>query len=271
MKKVIKTTLLSIIAILISSCSRVTTSNDIPLAYMGYSADYIYAEAHTQMQDEDYYDAIQSYKSLNAQYPFTPEAEKGTVELIYVYYDNSEAEMALALANQFIKTYPYSDHKGYVYYMIGVVGFEDGRGILQTYTPYDMSHHDYTGYLDAYKNFERAIKLNPKGAFVKDAKRRMVYINNIIAKYYLNISVFNFKRGAYNGAIDRAQEVVKKYPNSASVEEALVIMAQSYEKLGLTIQHDDTIRVLEENFPDSEYVYRVNNGYPWYSKIFDWL
>ncbi len=38
-------------------------------------------------------------------------------------------QMSLALAQQFIKMYPYSKLKGYVYYMIGVVGFDDGRGL----------------------------------------------------------------------------------------------------------------------------------------------
>ncbi|GAB4225873.1 MAG: outer membrane protein assembly factor BamD [Francisella sp.] len=260
--------------LILNSCSTKKDS-ELPQVYTGYNANYIYAKAHEQMQNEQYFDAIRSYKSLLAQYPFTPLAEKGMVDLIYVYYKDDESAMALALAQQFIKSYPYSKYKGYVYYIMGVIAFENGRGILQTYAPYDMSYHDPSGYKEAYSNFQKAIKLDPNGSFVPDAKRRMVYINNIIAKYYINIAHFYFKRGAYNATIDRAAQVIKNYPQSTSTEDALILTIKSYNELGLKEQAQANIQVLKKNYPNSSFLKKLSpdgtEKLSWYQKLFSWL
>ncbi|MDE4953164.1 outer membrane protein assembly factor BamD, partial [Francisella tularensis subsp. holarctica] len=80
-----------------------------------------------------------------------------------------------------------------------------------------------TGYQDAYTNFEKAIQLDPIGSFVPDAKRIMLFINNIIARHYDDIAHFYVKRGAYNAAIDIASQVIRNYPQSTSTEDALVL------------------------------------------------
>ncbi len=258
--------------VVLSGCNAKKDS-ELPQVYMGYTADYIYAQAHDQMQDKDYYDAIRSYKSLAAQYPFTKQSEQGMVDLIYVYYQNDQATLSLALAEQFIKMYPYSKNKGYIYYMIGIIGFENGRGLLQKYGPYEMAHHDPTGYTDAYGNFEKAIALDPDGPFVPDAKRRMVYINDTVAKYYFNIANFYYKRGAYNSAISRAGEIIKKYPKSSSAEGALVLSIKSYEKLGLKKQMNTNLDVLKENYPDNKYLNNIEDGDEdsFWNTYFGWL
>lgn len=258
----------------LSSCGPKKDS-ELPQVYTGYTANFIYAKAHEQMQNEKYFDAIRSYKSLVSQYPFTPLAEKGMVDLVYVYYMDNESTMALALSKQFIKMFPNSHYKGYIYYMIGAVGFEDGRGLLQTYAPYDMNFHDPTGYKDAYINFEKALQLDPKGSFVTDAKRRMVYINNIVAEHYNDVAHFYFKRGAYNAAIDRASQVVRNYPQSTSAEDALVLTIRAYNQLKLFDQAKANIRVLKKNYPKSSFLKNLRpdgtEEPSWYHTWFAWL
>ncbi|AEE26636.1 outer membrane protein assembly factor BamD [Francisella hispaniensis] len=274
MKRFLYLIVITFMLLLLSSCGPKKDS-ELPQVYTGYTASFIYAKAHEQMRNEKYFDAIRSYKSLVAQYPFTPLAEKGMVDLIYVYYMDDESTMALALGQQFIKMYPYSIYKGYVYYMIGVVGFEDGRGMLQTYAPYDMNYHDPTGYQDAYTNFERAIQLDPNGSFVPDAKRRMVFINNTIARHYDDIAHFYFKRGAYNAAIDRASQVIRNYPQSTSTEDALVLTIRAYNKLGLYDQAKANIRVLKKNYPKNKFIKNLRpDGTEepnWFERWFGWL
>ncbi|AHB98639.1 outer membrane protein assembly factor BamD [Francisella orientalis] len=274
MKRFLYLIITALVVMMLASCGPKKDS-ELPQVYTSYTASFIYAKAHEQMQNEKYFDAIRSYKSLVAQYPFTPLAEKGMVDLIYVYYMDDESTMALALGQQFIKMYPYSSYKGYVYYMIGVVGFEDGRGMLQTYAPYDMNYHDPTGYQEAYVNFEKAIKLDPNDSFVPDAKRRMIYINNIIAEHYYDIAKFYYKRGAYNAALDRASQIIRNYPQSTATQDALVLTIRAYNKLGLYDQAKDNIIVLKKNYPKNKF---VNNLRPdgtenptWFDRWFGWL
>ena len=267
--------ILAIIALIFSltSCGAKKDS-ELPQVYTGYTASYIYAKAHQQMHNQEYFDSVRSYKSLAAQYPFTPLAEKGMVDLVYVYYMNDEATMSLALAQQFIKMYPYSKFKGYIYYMVGIVGFEDGRGLLQIYAPYDMTHHDPTGYTDAYVNFEKALALDPEGSFALDAKRRMVYINNIVAEHYYEVAYFYFKRGAFNAALDRSAQVVRDYPQSESTEDALVLTIRAYKTLGLLDQAKANISVLRKNYPKNKYLVNMRDDGTvpsMFDRLFGWF
>ena len=60
------------------------------------------------------------------------------------------------------------------------------------------------------------------------------------------------KREAYIAAVNRAQYVIKTYPQAPAVEEALFIMGQGYAKLGMPELQQDAERVLQKTFPTSE-------------------
>jgi outer membrane protein assembly factor BamD len=55
-------------------------------------------------------------------------------------------------------------------------------------------------------------------------------------------------------AANRGKYVLEHYQQSPALEDALAIMARSYDKLGMNDLRDDALRVLKLNFPKSEYV-----------------
>ena len=62
----------------------------------------------------------------------------------------------------------------------------------------------------------------------------MDYIVNALAEYEVHVARYYYRRGAYLAAANRAQQTVREFQQTPSVEEALYILAQSYDKLGLT-------------------------------------
>ena len=80
-----------------------------------------------------------------------------------------------------------------------------------------------------------------------------------IARYYA-------KRGAYVAANNRAQRVIEKFQNTRYVEEALAIMAFSYDKMGNEQLAGDTRRVLQQNFSESPYLQKAwqPDDMPWW-------
>jgi outer membrane protein assembly factor BamD len=81
----------------------------------------------------------------------------------------------------------------------------------------------------------------------------MDYIVNALAQYELHVARYYYRRGAYVAAANRAQQTLREYQQTPSTEEALYILAQSYDKLGLAQLRDDADRVLKQNFPDSRF------------------
>jgi outer membrane protein assembly factor BamD len=78
----------------------------------------------------------------------------------------------------------------------------------------------------------------------------MAFIKNSLARSDVHVARFYFERGAYVAAINRAQTTVQEFRDVPAVEEALLIMVESYDKLGLVQLRDDTRRVLEKSYPN---------------------
>ena len=54
-------------------------------------------------------------------------------------------------------------------------------------------------------------------------------------------------------AVSRAQSAIADYRDVPASEEALYILVRSYEALGLTQLSEDTQRVLDASYPQSDY------------------
>jgi outer membrane protein assembly factor BamD len=67
-----------------------------------------------------------------------------------------------------------------------------------------------------------------------------------VAKYYLN-------RGAYIAAVNRAQQALTNYPRTPANEDALIVIVQSYDRMGMDKLRDDNLRVLKDTFPNGKY------------------
>ena len=85
----------------------------------------------------------------------------------------------------------------------------------------------------------------------------MVQLVNTLSQQQLRIAEYYYDRGAYLAAINRAQGILKNFDGTISTENALIIMMQSYDKLGMNDLRDDTRKVLLTNFPNSKGVLDV--------------
>ena len=82
----------------------------------------------------------------------------------------------------------------------------------------------------------------------------MRHLINALAQAELNVANFYFERKAYIAAIQRSQIVIRDFQTSPVAEEALIVLARSYQALELPDLQSDAERVLALNFPDSRYL-----------------
>jgi outer membrane protein assembly factor BamD len=80
-----------------------------------------------------------------------------------------------------------------------------------------------------------------------------------MAQYEVHVANYYLRRGAYVSAANRAQSVIKDYPDSAVTEEALFIMRNAYNALGQTSLRDDTQRIIDTNYPNSKFIVGTGN------------
>ena len=115
----------------------------------------------------------------------------------------------------------------------------------------DLSERDQQAARDSYESFKQLRDLYPNSRYAADAQERMGYIINTLAQYEVHVARYYYRRGAYVAAANRAQAAITEFQYSPATEEALSILARSYDKLGLETLRDDTERVLRTNYPKS--------------------
>lgn len=219
-----------------------------------WSPEKLYAEAKDELAAGSYDRAAKLLERLEGRAAGTPLAQQAQIERAYVLYKTGDKAQALSVLERFIKLHPSSPGLDYAMYLQGLVNFNDNLGILGSLSRQDLSERDQQAARDAFQSFKQLVDQFPNSVYAQDARQRMNYIVNSLAAYEVHVARYYFRRGAYLAAANRAQQALLEFQTTPSVEEALYIMVQSYDRLGLTELRDDATRVLQKNFPDSRFV-----------------
>lgn len=214
----------------------------------GLSAAEIYNLAKDNMESENYLSAIQFYESLESRYPFGVYATQAQLDVAYAYYLYDEPESATAAVNRFIKLHPQHDSVDYAYYLKGLINFGLRPSILDyVYTP-DLSEYDKSIMLKSYRDFSVLLNRFPKSKYSRDAKKRMVFLRNQLAKSELNVAKYYLNRKAWVAVANRTKNLLTTYQGSSSIKEALQMQLLAYQQLQLTDLIKDTRRILVLNY-----------------------
>jgi outer membrane protein assembly factor BamD len=235
-----------LLVILLGACST-NASLDDPTA--GLDAQAIYAEAKRALKDGDYETAIKYYEKLEARFPYGNLAERSQMEIAYAYYKYNEPESAILAADRFIKIHPNHANVDYLYYLRGLAAYDLSKSFLQALFDQDPSERDPKSARRAFAYFAELVKNYPKSQYINDSAERMIAIRNTLAKYEVHVANYYMKRGAYLAAANRCKYVVENYQKTPAVQDALGILIAAYTKLGMTELANDTLRVLQLNYP----------------------
>ena len=187
------------------------------------------------------------------------------IELGYVYWKSGEPASAIAAADRFIKMHPNHPAVDYVYYLKGLINFNEDLGYMGYLSMQDTSERDPKSARESFDAFKTLVTRFPDSKYAPDAILRMNYLVNALASQEVNVAKYYIKRGAYLAAANRAQAALKEYPNAPAIEEALFVMVVAYDKLGMNDLRDDAERVMRKNFPNSKYYTEgLDKKKPWW-------
>ncbi|MET1085268.1 MAG: outer membrane protein assembly factor BamD [Burkholderiales bacterium] len=230
----------------------------------GWSAQKLYSEARGELADGNYEKAIKLYETLESRYPYGRYAQQSQLDVAYAYYKDRQTASAVAACDRFIKLHPNHAAVDYAYYLKGLANFNEDLGFMGNLSGQDMSERDPKALLESYDAFRDLSLRYPNSKYTPDAIARMTYLLNSLASHEVAVARYYYKRGAYIAAANRGQNTLTRYPRAPANEEALVIMAMSYDKLGLVDLRDDAERVLVKNFPDTAYKLGGNPYRKWW-------
>ncbi len=243
--------LLAGVAVLMAGCVSTPTIQE---KTAGWTPNKIYSEARSESSSGSYENAIPLYDVLEGRAAGTTLAQQAQLEKAYAQYQNGDIPQATATLERFISLNPSSPGIDYALYLKGIVNFGTQDSWMSFLTRQELAERDMQAAKDSFQSFKELVTRFPDSRYTPDAKQRMTYVINALAQSEVAIASYYYRRGAYVAAINRAQTSIRSYEGTPSQEEALAIMMNAYDKLGMEQPRDDTRRVLQQNYPQSTYL-----------------
>jgi len=252
MEKLTIKMMLLVLALGLAGCSS-SENNDIDKV-PDKSAQALFSDAREALDNGLFQKAIQLLSAIDSRFPFGPISHQVQIDLIYAYYKSGNSDQGIALADRFLRLNPTHPNIDYVYYMRGLINLSTEENLFQDIAGIDRSDRDPTAARDAFNDFKTIVTNYSDSKYSVDARKRMIAIKSRLAKYELAVARFYLKRDAFASAANRGRYIVEYYSPSPEVEQALEIMVECYDKLGLPDLKKNAKQILAVNYPENPLV-----------------
>lgn len=241
----------SLAALLLLACLTACSGNDdMPEIAADSGEQQIYDQAQRYLNSRSFDLAVRSLQALESRYPFGKYAEQAQLEIIYAHFGAFEYEAAVEAADRFIRLHPQHPNVDYAYYLKGLAAANANRDFLSRFIPTDETKRDTSRAREAFAEFAQLLSRFPDSPYAADAKARMVYLRNLLARHEINVANYYLRRGAYLAAANRGRYVVENFQRTPAVPDGLAVMAQGYIFLEMDALARDAIEVLKLNYPE---------------------
>jgi outer membrane protein assembly factor BamD len=239
---------LALMLAVLAACSGLEAKDET----VDWNAQKLYTEAKTALGEGSYEQAIKYFEKLESRFPYGRYAQQAQLEVAYAYFKSGEQAQGVAACDRFIKLHPNHPNVDYAYYLKGLINFNEDLGFLSKLSDQDMTERDPRAANDAFESFREVVTRFPESHYAADSEQRMAYLVNALASGEVHVARYYYRRGAYLASVNRAQYVVKTYPQAPAMEEALYIMILDYDALGMQDLKADAERVMKKSFPNSK-------------------
>ncbi len=155
------------------------------------------------------------------------------------YFDDKSYEEAVVEYESFLDLYPNNKYASYAQYKKAMCFFSRIETV-------DIS---YSWAKKALDEFEKLRRLYPRNPYMDVIESRINTCRSILAAYEFYVGDFYYGKGSYSAAINRFEGMIKAYPDSNKVSEALYYIGLSYEHLGQRDEAVNRLTTLIARFP----------------------
>ena len=215
-----------------------------------WSVEKFYLEARSELDDGNYLTAIEYYETLESRFPFGKHAMQAQIDVAYAYYKFDEPDSAITAIDRFIKLHPRHPSVDYAYYLKGLVNFERGGTILDAVSERDPSEFDKNLMLRAFNDFKLLTQRFPSSKYATDARKRMIYLRDELARSDYNVATYYASRDAWVAVTGRTQFILRNYQGTSIIRPTLELQLKAYQILGLDQLAQDTQRIIDLNYGD---------------------
>ena len=229
----------------IFSCS----SSDKPESNSFSSDIQLYKGGMNNLKKKNFSEAVEQFSELEIQYPYSKWATKGQLMAGFAHYKANEYEEAILTLSKFIELNPTHQSIPYAMYLRAYSYFERIPDVNLDQRLANRAVEEFSGLINKF----------PKSVYAKKSLSHLKTLNNHLAAYEVKIAKFYQSQSYYLASIKRYKNVLKKFKKSSHIPESIFRLIECYVSLGLVKQSYYFYKILEYNFPKSEWVKEARN------------
>ena len=235
---------------LLSSCSILSGDKDTKkLVADGLTPKELYEKAEDKVDAGSIEQAIDQYEMILMSYPGSKYAIQARLDIAYNLLKQKKYNRSIITLNQFIDNYPDIPATPYAYYLRGVAAEKKSSSILDKIVT-DSAQRDVESIRDAYDYFVELIEDFPDSKYSDDAKDKLVTLRNTLARHEFYVAIYYTDISSNIAALNRCKFIIENYPNSASIPDALHLMAYNYDIINAYQLALDVRTILTSSYPN---------------------
>ncbi len=185
-------------------------------------ADEYYKNATEAFTKENYPVAVNNYKDLLDQYPFSEHAEEAELQIAHAQYQSHHYPEAIAAFNDFQRMHPMSPHLAEVYYLLG-------KSYMDQMTTADR---DQAASENAHGWFRVVNERYPTSPFAAKARRKLGTCRRSLAEHELYVATYYLQRKNLHAGENRVKGILENYPDTPAATHAVAALADAYAAAG---------------------------------------
>ncbi|WP_394168844.1 outer membrane protein assembly factor BamD [Saccharospirillum alexandrii] len=231
-----------LLSLTLGGCSLFQTNNQ-------ESEQALYEQASGHLENRNYTLAIDTLEQLESRFPFGRYAKQLQLDLMYARYMSNDHAQALLDADRFTRLNPDHPNVDYAWYLRGMSYYklyEQNSGITGRG---DLALRSQAQGESAFEALGRFLQRFPTSDYREDATDTMIILKDALARHELIVADYYMRRDAWVAAAERAQVVRQHYPGVSAQGDALVVLIESYNQLGLPEDRALALEALKRDYP----------------------
>lgn len=205
--------------------------------------DELYSQGETALAKRQYEEARESFRKVVERHPNSSYAPRARFLLGEAFYREGEFDKAIAEFEAFMSFYPQHRIADLVQYRLAMAFYDQIKPIEQ----------DQTLASKALTQFRKLVKDYPESRYAGDALAKIDICRGRLAQKEVWVASYYFNQGNPAGARQRLELVLREYPRTLVVPEALWLLAEVNLREGKPEEARTLLRRLEDEFPYTDF------------------
>jgi outer membrane protein assembly factor BamD len=206
-------------------------------------ADDLYSKGEDELSRGNYEDARTNFRRIVERHPDSSLAPRARFLIGEAYYREGEFDKAIKEFESFMAFYPRQVIADLVQYRLAMSHYDQMKPVEQ----------DQGLTIKALEAFQKLVREYPQSRYAPDALAKIDICRGRLAQKELWVANYYYNQGNMGAARQRLEGLLKEYPRTLVVPEALFLMAEIHRREGRPDQAQRLLQRLADEYSYTEW------------------